>query len=91
VLAVGVVRLRSVSGRDQVDDAEVEMAWEGAPNITINPLEASISGETADECHHATESDLEDASSDDEMYEEESDDDEDIDQTKQRLAWDKDV
>ena len=39
VLAVGVVRLRSVSGRDQVEDAEVEMAWEGAPNITINPLE----------------------------------------------------
>ena len=39
VLAVGVVRLRSVAGRDQVEDAEVEMAWDGAPNITINPLE----------------------------------------------------
>lgn len=39
VLAVGVVRLRNVATREQAEDAEVEMAWDGAPNITINPLE----------------------------------------------------
>ena len=39
VLAVGVVRLRNVATREQKEDAEAEMAWDGAPNITINPLE----------------------------------------------------
>ena len=39
VLAVGVVRLRNVATREQAEDAEAEMAWDGAPNITINPLE----------------------------------------------------
>ena len=39
VLAVGVVRLRNVASREQTEDGEVEMAWDGAPNITINPLE----------------------------------------------------
>jgi len=90
VLAVGVVRLRNVATREQAEDAEVEMAWDGAPNITINPLEASISGESAAACQHI-ETDMEDGSSDDEMYEEESEDDDDMDETKGRLAWDKDV
>ena len=43
VLAVGVVRLRNVATREQAEDAEVEMAWDGAPNITINPLEVIYS------------------------------------------------
>ena len=53
-------------------------------------LQASISGESAAACQHI-ETDMEDGSSDDEMYEEESEDDDDMDETKGRLAWDKDV
>ena len=53
-------------------------------------LQASISGESGATCQHI-ETDMEDGSSDDEMYEEESEDDEDMDETKGRLAWDKDV
>ena len=53
-------------------------------------LQASISGESGAPCQHI-ETDMEDGSSDDEMYEEESEDDEDMDETKGRLAWDKDV
>ena len=39
VLSVGVVRLRAAHNRDHVDHSEVECNWEGAPNITVNPLE----------------------------------------------------
>ena len=44
VLAVGVVKLRAVVARDLAEDeadAEAEVGWEGAPNITLNPLEVS--------------------------------------------------
>ena len=42
VLAVGVVKLKSVASRDLCDEADsVEMGWEDSANtnITINPLE----------------------------------------------------
>ena len=39
VLSVGVVRLRAAHNREHVDHGEVECNWEGAPNITVNPLE----------------------------------------------------
>ena len=39
VLSVGVVRLRAAHNRSHQDEVEVEMAWDGAPNITVNPLE----------------------------------------------------
>ena len=42
VLAVGVVKLKSVASRDLSDEADsVEMGWEDSANtnITINPLE----------------------------------------------------
>jgi len=73
------------------DEAEVEMAWDDAAlNITVNPLEESS------ECRamggeKVAESDMDQDSSDDEMYvEETSDDDEEEDEapTRHRLEWD---
>ena len=56
---------------------------------TLNFFQASISGDGG--CPHI-ESEIEENSSDDEMYDEEYEDEEDIDETKERLAWaDKDV
>jgi len=91
VLAVGVVRLRAAHKRALREEAEVEMAWDDAAlNITVNPLE-----ETS-ECRamggeKVAESDMDQDSSDDEMYvEETSDDDEEEDEapTRHRLEWD---
>ena len=39
VLSVGVVRLRAAHNRSHADEVEVDCEWEGAPNITVNPLE----------------------------------------------------
>jgi len=90
VLSVGVVRLRAAHNREHVDHGEVECNWEGAPNITVNPLEESESGGAV--CH-PMESDIDEGSSDDEMYEEESEDDDDEEntQSKDRLGWEKDI
>lgn len=90
VLSVGVVRLRAAHNRDHVDHGEVECNWDGAPNITVNPLEESESGGAV--CH-PMESDIDEGSSDDEMYEEESeeDDEDENTQSKERLAWEKDI
>ena len=41
VLSVGVVRLRAAHNRSHQDEVEVEMAWDGAPNIIVNPLEVA--------------------------------------------------
>jgi len=89
VLAVGVVKLKSAVTRDEEAAGEAEEGWEDGPNITLNPLEASLSGENSCQ-HHESEFDEGEGSSEDEMYEEESDEEEE-DETKTRLAWDKSV
>ena len=48
VLAVGVVKLKSAVTRDEDELDEAELNWEGAPNITINPLEVSENLKNAD-------------------------------------------
>jgi len=91
VLTLGVIRLRAAHKRALREEAEVEMAWDDAAlNITVNPLEETT------ECRamggeKAIESDMDQDSSDDEMYvEETSDDDDEEDEapTRHRLEWD---
>lgn len=97
VLAVGVVKLKSVATRELSEDGEVELGWDDCSagsaavetNITINPLETSLS-EAGQSCEQESEYE-EDVDSDEELYEEESDDEGVMDQTKERLAWDKTV
>ena len=38
VLSVGLVRLRA-NQNQAAFDTETDISWEGAPNITVNPLE----------------------------------------------------
>lgn len=97
VLVVGVVRLRAAHNRSVREEQEVEMAWDDAAlTITVNPME-----DTAGECQarggekSLAESDVDQDTSDDDMYAEEtSDEDEDEEEeapSRQRLEWDNDL
>jgi hypothetical protein len=97
VLAVGVVRLRAAHTRSLREEAEVEMAWDDAAlTITVNPMEETGECRPAEGAKSLGESDVDQDSSDDEMYAEETSDDEDEEEedeapTRHRLEWDNDL
>jgi hypothetical protein len=97
MLTVGLVRLRAAHQRSLREEQEVEMAWDDAAlNITVNPLEetgACVPGVAGQKL--LAESDVDQDSSDDELYAEETSDEEDEEEdeapTRHRLEWDNDL
>jgi len=97
VLVVGVVRLRQAHHTSLREEAEVEMAWDDAAlTITVNPMEdTGQCPQTGGGEKSLVGCDVDQDSSDDEMYAEETSDEEDEEEdeapTRHTLEWDHDL
>jgi len=102
VLGVGVARLRAAHQRSVREEQEVEMAWDDAAlNITVNPMEETVEQEGKEAIVRAStamvaESEVDQDSSEDDMYADDSSEDEDEEEeedapSRHRLEWDNDL